>query len=176
MIGHGKIWLQVRGLPLGSHVVPKREGRAQVPPNRTEKLPAWDRTHDWVLHHIRRDLTRLKICFQQVPPSIADLAAARRCCAQFRNMAAEAVRAAVGDAQVLDLGTMPSAEARRLIQSIQGEGLEVVAEYASFVGYLPYDRTTGCAWLIEDEAEASAVAQDMLASGIPVQDVNGPAA
>jgi hypothetical protein len=47
----------------------------------------------------------------------------------------------------------------------------VVAESASFVSYLPYDRTTGCAWLIEDDAEATAIAQAMLAAGVPVQDV-----
>jgi len=31
----------------------------------------------------------------------------------------------------------------------------VVAERASLVSYLPFDRTSGYAWLIEDEAEAA---------------------
>ena len=53
---------------------------------------------------------------------------------------------------------MPTPEARRLIEAAQAEGLQVVAEAASFVSYLPYERTTGCAWLIEDDAESAAVA------------------
>jgi hypothetical protein len=72
---------------------------------------------------------------------------------------------------VLDLGALPTPEARHLIEKAQAEGLEAVAERASFVSYLPYDRTTGCAWLIEDDAEAWAVAQAMLAAGVPVENV-----
>jgi hypothetical protein len=66
---------------------------------------------------------------------------------------------------------MPAPEARRVIDAVKAQGLEVVAESASFVSYLPYDRTTGCAWPIEDDAEAAAVAQAMLREGVPVQDV-----
>jgi hypothetical protein len=36
---------------------------------------------------------------------------------------------------------------------------------------LPVDRTTGCAWLIEDAAEARSVAEAMIAAGVPVQAV-----
>jgi hypothetical protein len=72
---------------------------------------------------------------------------------------------------VLDLGVFPAPEARQLIEEAQAEGLEVVAESASSVGYLPVDRTTGCVWLIEDAAEALAVVQAMLAAGVPVQDI-----
>jgi hypothetical protein len=66
---------------------------------------------------------------------------------------------------------MPTPEARSVIEAVQAQGLEVVAESASFVSYLPYDRTTGCAWLIEDDAEAAAVAPAMLQEGVPVQDI-----
>jgi hypothetical protein len=33
------------------------------------------------------------------------------------------------------------------------------------------DRTTGCAWLIEDDDEAADVAQAMLQEGVPIQDI-----
>ena len=58
-----------------------------------------------------------------------------------------------------------------MIEAAQAQGLEVIAESASFVSYLPYDRTTGRAWVIEDDDEAAAVAQAMLQEGVPVQDV-----
>jgi hypothetical protein len=86
-------------------------------------------------------------------------------------MAPATVRAQIGNSGVLALGVLPTPEARRLIETTQGEGLEVIAEGASFVSFLPYDRTTGCAWLIEDDAEAAAIAQAMLAAGVPVQNV-----
>jgi hypothetical protein len=58
-----------------------------------------------------------------------------------------------------------------LIESATAEGLDVVAESASFTSYLPYDKTTGCAWLIENDAECQAVAEAMIAAGVPVRDV-----
>ena len=95
----------------------------------------------------------------------------RRCLPQFRDLSPAAVRAQVGQSGELPLGVLPSPEGRRLIEAVQGQGLRVVAEGASSVGYLPLDRTTGCAWLIENELEARAVVQAMLAAGVPVQDV-----
>jgi hypothetical protein len=72
---------------------------------------------------------------------------------------------------MLSLGAMSSPEARRLIATVEGQELQVVAEDASFVSYLPIDRTTGCAWLLEDDAEMAAIAIEMLRLGVPVQDI-----
>ena len=134
-------------------------------------MVAWDRSHDWVLHRFWNDLTRVTIRFGNGKPSLAELAGVRRSLPQFRDMAPSVVREAVGDTGTLPLGVMPTPEARKLIDAARSEGLEVVAESASFVSYLPQDRTTGCALIIEDDAESEAVAQSMLAAGIPVQDV-----
>ncbi len=133
----------------------------------------WDHSHDYVLCRFWNDLTRVTIRFQVSPPSVQELAAIRRSLPEFRNMAPAAVRGRIGDSQQLSLGVLPTPEARRVIESAQAEGLEVIAESASFVSYLPFDRTTGCAWLIEDDEEAAAVAQAMLEAGVPVQDVEG---
>jgi hypothetical protein len=59
----------------------------------------------------------------------------------------------------------------RLVEAARGAGLGVLAENVSFISYLPYDRTTGCALLIEDDAEARSVAEAMIAAGVPVQEV-----
>ena len=71
----------------------------------------------------------------------------------------------------LPLGEFPTREAREIIEAAQAQGLQVRVESDSFVSYLPFDLTTGCAWLIEDEAEAQAVAEAMMAEGVPVQDI-----
>jgi hypothetical protein len=132
---------------------------------------AWDRSHDGVLKRFWNDLTRVTIRFRQGAPSVAELAALRRCLPQFRDKSPAALRARIGNSGMLALGELPTPEARRLIEKAQNERMEVTAESASFVSYLPYDRTTGCVWLIEDGAEAAAVAQAMLAMGIEVQDI-----
>jgi hypothetical protein len=131
----------------------------------------WDRSHDYVLHRFWNDLTRVTIRFQDAPPSVHELAALRRCLPQFREVAPAALRGQIGESRDLSLGVMPTPEARSVIEAAQAQGLEVVAESASFVSYLPYDRTTGCVWLIEDGGEAAAVAQAMLQEGVPVQDI-----
>jgi hypothetical protein len=131
----------------------------------------WDRSHDFVLHRFWYDLTRVTIRFRDVPPSVQELLALRRCLPQFRDVAPATLRSRIGDSRQLSLGEMPTPEARSVIEAVQAQGLEVVAESESFVSYLPYDRTTGCAWLIEDDAEAAAVAQAMLQEGVPIQDI-----
>ena len=135
------------------------------------KMLAWDRTHDWVLNRFWNDLTRVTIHFSEERPSLAEMAAVRRCLPQFRDLAPSAVKEKIAGSRTLLLGAMPTPEARTLIEALQNEGLQVVADAASFVCYLPHDRTTDCAWLIEDDAESAAVAQAMLAAGVPVQDI-----
>jgi hypothetical protein len=134
-------------------------------------MVAWDCTRNWVLHRFWHDLTRVTICFQHVPPSVAELAAVRRCLPQFRHIAPASLRTAT-DGGVLPLGILPSSQAHFLIEAARGQGLEVLADNASFASYLPVDRTAGSAWLIEDHAEATAVAQAMRAAGVPVQEVH----
>src|SRR5262245_62074562 len=131
----------------------------------------WDRTHDYVLHRVWNDLTRVTIQFRNAPPSAQELVALRRCLPQFRDIAPATLRSQIGDSRQLSLGELPGPEARSVIEAVQAQGFDVVAESASFLSYLPYDRTTGCAWLIEDETEAAAVAQAMLQEGVPVQDI-----
>jgi len=131
----------------------------------------WDRSHDYVLHRYWIDLTHVTIRFAKCPPSVKELVALRRCLPQFRNVAPATLRSQLSDSPYLSLGEMPAREARNVIEAAQAQGLEVIQKSASFIRYLPYDRTTGCAWLIEDDAEAEAVAQAMLREGMPVQDV-----
>jgi hypothetical protein len=131
----------------------------------------WDRLHDYVLHRYFHDRARVSIRFRGAPVSAQELMALRRCVPRFRDMAPSSVRESIGDSAELSLGEMPGPEARRWITAIEAEGLQVVAESASFISYLPVNRTTGSAWLIENDDEAAAIAQAMLAAGVPVQDI-----
>lgn len=131
----------------------------------------WDRAHEWVLVQQFNDLTRVTLRFQQGRPSVSELVALRRCLPQFRDTSPVELRASIGNTGLLDLGEMPTRQALQLIETMRKAGLRLISENVSFISYLPYDRTTGCAWLIENDAEARSVTEDMLAAGVPVQAV-----
>jgi hypothetical protein len=131
----------------------------------------WDRSRDWVVHRTFHDLTRVSIRFRAGTPSAAELVAIRRSLPHCRDLPPAELRDAIRASGALALGEMPTPEARSVIERATAQGLDVVAERCSFVSYLPYDRTTGCAWLIEDDAEARAVAEAMIAEGVPIQDI-----
>jgi hypothetical protein len=131
----------------------------------------WDRSRDWVVQRCWHDLMRVTVRFRQARPSVAELVAFRRCLPQFRDEAPAALRARIGESGMFALGVMPTPEARRFVEAAEASGLQFVAESASFVSYLPIDRSSGCAWLIEDDTEAAAVALAMLRSGVPIQEI-----
>jgi hypothetical protein len=132
-------------------------------------MVSWDHSHDWVLQQHFHDLRRVTICFEQAAPSVSELVALRRSLPQLQDKPPTELRAAIASKGSLALTEMPTREALPLIEAARAAGLNVLVENVSFISYLPYDRTTGCAWLIEDDAEARSVAEAMLAAGVPVQ-------
>jgi hypothetical protein len=135
------------------------------------EMLAWDRTHDWVLHRFFNDLARITIHFSAGRPSLAEIAALRRCLPQFRDIAPAAVKEKIAGSRTLSLEVMPTPGARKLVEALQNEGLQALADDVSYVSYLPHDRTIDCALIIEDDAESAAVAQSMIAAGVPVEDI-----
>jgi hypothetical protein len=135
------------------------------------KMLSWDHSHDWVVQRFYNDLTRVMIRFERGGPSLNELIALRRCLPQFRDTPPAKLQDAIGSTGLIDLGAMPTPDAKRLIKVTQAAGLDVQSENVSFIRFLPFDRTTGCAWLIENDAEARFVAEAMIAAGVPVQAV-----
>ena len=113
----------------------------------------WDCTHHWVLQCLATDWADLTVVFERVRPSLRELAALRGCRAEFRLPLA-AARNPAGTSGRLELGKLPGPEARRLSEDLQQAGLRVELRNTSRVSYLPLERTTGAALLIEDEGEA----------------------
>lgn len=129
----------------------------------------WDRTHDWVLQCFESDQAQLTVLFDEARPSIRELAALRRCLPDFRHLAPAAARSRAGTAGRLELGELPGPEARRLSECLRQAGLKAELRNTSCVSYLPLDRTTGAALLIEDDGEARRLAEEMIRAGIPVE-------
>lgn len=133
-------------------------------------MSSWDREGDWVLYRIRREITSLTIRFRSAPPSVMELAAIRKVVPEFRDSPPITIRDRIGCSRELSLGVLPTHEAQRVVEEVQAVGLEVIAESRTVVGYLPFNRTTRCARLVEDYDEAEALVQSMLQSGVPVED------
>jgi hypothetical protein len=132
---------------------------------------SWNHAHDWVVQRCYHELSCVTIRFERGMPSLDELRAVRRCLPQFRDTPPGELRTTIGAMGALHLERMPTGESLRLAEAARLAGLNVVTDNASFLSYLPYNRTTGCAWLIEDDTEAQAVAEAMISTGVPVQDV-----
>ncbi len=129
----------------------------------------WERSHDWVLIKYNRNYTRIIIHFQQDKPSIGELLAVRRCLPQFSHDSPAKIRTLIIEAGGLFLDEMLSSDAVRVMEGIKGQGLNISVESRSFASYLPIDRTTGSALLIEDEFKKCRVVEEMIAAGVPIE-------
>ncbi len=86
-------------------------------------------------------------------------------------MSPAAARAFAGTGGRLELGEFPGPQARRLLDQLGGAGLRTELRVTSGVSYLPLDRTTGAALIVEDNAEARILAEEMIRAGVPVERV-----
>ena len=130
----------------------------------------WDPSHTWELHRYHCSRAQLIVAFEQDGPSAAELLALRRCVPAFRNVPVQELHRRIGKSNHINLGEFPTIDCRTLATSLKEAGLKVEALDRSSTNYLPFDRTLGVAWLIEDEEESKAVATRMLAAGVPVVD------
>jgi hypothetical protein len=131
----------------------------------------WDRSHDWVVQRYHSDRAELTVLFEVGRPSVRELAALRRCLPAIRDIPPSAARARSGHQGRLELGEMPGPEARRLLCELRRVGLRAELRVTSTVSYLPLDRTTGTALIVENDADATRLAEQMIQAGIPVQEI-----
>jgi hypothetical protein len=131
----------------------------------------WDRSHDWVLTCYESDRAELTVLFDRSLPSLHELVALRRCLPTFRQMSPADARARAGGGGRLELGELAGPEARLLLDKLRRAGLRTELRNTSNVSYLPLDRTTGSALLVEDHAEAKLLAEEMIRAGVPFERV-----
>jgi hypothetical protein len=131
----------------------------------------WERSHDWVLIRFDRHYTKIIIYFQQDKPSTDELMTIRRCLLGFSNASPAKLRTLIIEAGGLFLDKMPSSDAARVIESIQGQGLYIVVENRSVTSYLPIDRTTDRALLISNKFEKDRISEEMIAAGVPIEKI-----
>jgi hypothetical protein len=129
----------------------------------------WDKAHDWVLVRFEHTSTKIVIYFKEDIPAASELKAVKRLAPECRNASTMGLRKQIiGDGK-LALHNIPISDAVKIISDLEQEGLNVILEIAFSTSYLPIDRTTNSAWLIEDELESFQVAVEMIAAGIPIE-------
>ena len=76
----------------------------------------------------------------------------------------------IEDTGELDLGCFAPARATEVVNRANDLGLHITATDASVTSYLPMNRTTKDALLIDDDELNETVVQEMLKRGVPVID------
>lgn len=129
----------------------------------------WDRSRDWVLIRYERVFASVTIEFDHDDPSIREILAVRQCLPQFRDTPPKAIREHLGTNGRFHLGQMAQDVADELVETATQNGLCMKAERFSRVSYLPCDQATRVAMLIDNDADAAALAQEMIAAGVPIR-------
>jgi hypothetical protein len=131
----------------------------------------WDRNDDWVLERFYEERARV---FAVLPPEgdrVQRVGALRRCVSALRHVSPAALLSRARRDGQIDLGEMAGREARRLAEHLADAGVDTRVIDASVTTYLPINRTTSEAWHIDDPEEARRIAEEMIANGVPVVDV-----
>jgi hypothetical protein len=128
----------------------------------------WDGSDEWSLFAIYEHSSSLKIRFAGSQATIEEIIAVRKLIVAYQNTPAIEIKSLLKNKQEIDLGIMPSIEARRLISEAKELTLSIVAIDASVTNYLPIHSISNTALIIEDDDLAKRVIEKMLKSGIPI--------
>ena len=130
----------------------------------------WDGSEDWVLSKHMHRAMRLKIKCSGKRPSVSELLAIRKLLEQHRQGPPAELRSVIKDTGELDLGNIAPARATEIVNRANDLGLHIIATDVSVTSYLPINRATKDAMLIDDDELNERVVQEMLKRGVPVID------
>jgi hypothetical protein len=126
----------------------------------------------WELSAFYHSRLSLRIVFCGNSPTIQELAAVRKLLDGFRERPVNEVKKEIGSVKELFIGDFPSFAGRDLCQKAEKLHLTIIAKDTSFTSYLPFNRKTNIALIIEDGNDSKAITQKMIDSGISI--VNFP--
>jgi sulfur transfer complex TusBCD TusB component (DsrH family) len=130
----------------------------------------WDGSEDWGLSANYNHQSNVKIVFCGNKPTMKEIAAVRKLITAYQNIPAIEVKSLLSNRKEIDLGILSSMEANRIKKRAVELNLTIIAVDSSYTSYLPINRTTNHAFLIEDDALARRVTAKMLKFGVPIID------
>ena len=126
--------------------------------------------HTWELHRRWRQVSVVTIHFTAPRATVRELAGLRKCLSELADLPPAEALARIGESGSLLLPELDTREATRLVAKLSRHGLRSSIESRVDAEVLAFDRTTGCALIMEDESEARRVKAEMMAAGVPVYD------
>ncbi len=130
----------------------------------------WDGSEDWGLSANYNSQSSVKIVFSGNQPTIKEIAAVRKLITAYQNIPAIEVRSLLSNRKEIDLGILSSIETSQIKERAVQLNLTIIAIESSYTSYLPINRTTNHALLIEDNTLARRVTAKMLEFGVPIID------
>lgn len=130
----------------------------------------WDGSEDWGLSANHNSLCSVKIVFSGNQPTIKEIAALRKLITAYQNIPVIDVKSLLSNRKEIDLGLFSSIETNRIKERAVELNLTIIAVDSSYTSYLPINRTTNHALLIEDNSLARRVTAKMLEFGVPIID------
>ena len=130
----------------------------------------WDGSEDWGLIAHHQSQTRVKVTFSDSQPSIEEIASIRKLVEAYQNTPITEIKSLLSSRKEIDLGILPGIEANRIVRRAKQLRLRIISTDASTTSYLPINRKTNMALVIEDDTIAKRVIEKMMECGIPVID------
>jgi hypothetical protein len=115
------------------------------------------------------DRAELTVHFAIPRPKVLQLAGLRQHLAGFREVPSAEAFARADSAGRIVMSDLYGPEARCLAELLSDAGLRVELGSTSKVMHQPPDRATGAVLLIEDDVEATRLAQEMIRTAVPVE-------
>ena len=122
---------------------------------------------EWTLHERHRAQSRVVFVFAAGRPSTPELLAVRAVVPKFAQSPISALKDELGESSEFVAGDFPIIEARGLGAKARERALKVRIEDTSYTGYLPVS-AKGSALIIEDDALAVLVTDEMRKRGVPI--------
>jgi predicted transcriptional regulator len=130
----------------------------------------WDGSENWSLSANYHSQSNVKIVFFGNKPTMKEIAAVRKLITAYQNIPAIEIKSLLSNRKEIDLGILSSMETNRIKKHAIELNLTIIAVDSSYTSYLPINRTTNHALLIEDDTLARRVTAKMLEFGIPIID------
>lgn len=130
----------------------------------------WDGTEKgWVLERFDRDLIEIEILFSNSGPSIKEIQALRSAIPEYSHRKIQEVFSDLQGLSKLWIGEFESIEGRRIVKACEKEKIRVRIKERVETHFMPVNKITQMALVIEDESLALEVAKEGMRQGMEVE-------
>jgi hypothetical protein len=132
----------------------------------------WDGSEKgWILQRFDRDLMEIEILFDETGPSIKEIKALRSVIPEYGRRKIKAVFDELRGQRQIRIGEFESIEGRRIAEACDKEKVRTRIKGRVETTFLPFNKETQLALVIEDDTVALAVAEEGIRQGMKVEHI-----